>query len=155
MSWSKRFLKDELGSMKDEKIKNKEQRVKSKGELMTDEKVQDLRVRTKDFALRMIRLYTSLPKSTEAQVLGKQVLRSGTSVGAHYREAQRAKSNADFISKMEGALQELDETGYWLELLAESGIALPEKLETLRKETDELTAIFVTIVTKVKKRIKG
>ncbi len=141
--------------MKDEKIKNKEQRVKSKGELMTDEKVQDLRVRTKDFALRMIRLYTSLPKSTEAQVLGKQVLRSGTSVGAHYREAQRAKSNADFISKMEGALQELDETGYWLELLAESGIALPEKLETLRKETDELTAIFVTIVTKVKKRIKG
>ncbi len=148
-------MKDELGSMKDEKIKNKEQRVKSKGELMTDEKVQDLRVRTKDFALRMIRLYTSLPKSTEAQVLGKQVLRSGTSVGAHYREAQRAKSNADFISKMEGALQELDETGYWLELLAESGIALPEKLETLRKETDELTAIFVTIVTKVKKRIKG
>jgi four helix bundle protein len=131
----------------------KRSKAKSEGELMTDEKVQDLRVRTKDFALRMIRLYTSLPKSTEAQVLGKQVLRSGTSVGAHYREAQRAKSNADFISKMEGALQELDETGYWLELLAESGIALPEKLETLRKETDELTAIFVTIVTKVKKRI--
>ena len=120
---------------------------------MTDEKAPDLRIRTKEFALRMIRLYTSLPKSAEAQVLGKQVLRSGTSVGAHYREAQRAKSDADFISKIEGALQELDETAYWLELLAESGIAHSEKLEALRKETDELTAIFVTIVMKVKKRI--
>ena len=105
---------------------------------MTDEKAPDLRIRTKEFALRMIRLYTSLPKSAEAQVLGKQVLRSGTSVGAHYREAQRAKSDADFISKIEGALQELDETAYWLELLAESGIALPERLEALRKETNRL-----------------
>jgi four helix bundle protein len=86
---------------------------------MTDEQMKDLRVRTKNFALRIIRLYGSLPKSTEAQVLGKQVLRSGTSVGAQYREGQRAKSDADFISKAEGALQELDETGYWLELLTE------------------------------------
>lgn len=73
---------------------------------------RDLQQRTKDFALRIIRLYVSLPKTTEAQVLGKQVLRSGTSVGAHYREAQRAKSDADFISKIEGGLQELDETCY-------------------------------------------
>jgi four helix bundle protein len=79
---------------------------------MKDEKEQDLKARTKTFALRIIRLYTSLPKSTEAQVLGKQVLRSGTSVGAHYREANRAKSDADFVNKIEGALQELDETGY-------------------------------------------
>lgn len=122
---------------------------------MTDEKVKDLRVRTKEFALRIIRLYSNLPKSTVAQVLGKQVLRSGTSVGAQYRESQRAKSDADFISKTEGALQELDETAYWLELLAESNILPAEKLEDLRKETDELTAIFVTIVTKIKKRIKG
>lgn len=122
---------------------------------MADEKVKDLRVRTKEFALQIIRLYSSLPKSTEAQVLGKQVLRSGTSVGAQYRESQRAKSDADFISKSEGALQELDETAYWLELLAESNIISAEKLEDLRKETDELTAIFVTIVTKVKKRMKG
>ncbi len=122
--------------------------------MATDGKAQDLRVRTKQFALRIIRLYTSLPKSTEAQVLGKQVLRSGTSVGAQYREGQRAKSDADFISKAEGALQELDETAYWLELLAESGIMSAEKLEDLRKETDELTAIFVTIVTKVKRRMK-
>lgn len=71
---------------------------------MADKDVKDLRVRTKEFALRIIRLYSNLPKSTEAQVLGKQVLRSGTSVGAHYRESQRAKSDADFISKIEGAL---------------------------------------------------
>lgn len=117
------------------------------------EKPQDLKVRTKDFALRIIRLYCSLPKTTEAQVLGKQVLRSGTSVGAHYREGQRAKSDADFINKCEGALQELDETGYWLELLVESGIVQTEKLTSLQKETDELIAIFVAIVTKVKQRI--
>ena len=116
------------------------------------EKPQDLRIRTKDFALRIIRLYVSLPKTTEAQVLGKQILRSGTSVGAHYREGQRAKSDADFISKMEGGLQELDETTYWLELLVESKIVSAGKLDALQKEADELIAIFVTIVTKVKKR---
>ena len=71
---------------------------------MTVASRQDLRKRTKEFALRIIKLYAALPRSTEAQVLGKQILRSGTSVGAHYREACRAKSNADFISKIEGAL---------------------------------------------------
>lgn len=84
------------------------------------ENPRNLIERTKQFALAIIRLYSHLPKSGEAQVLGKQVLRSGTSVGAHYREAQRAKSNPDFISKVQGALQELDETLYWLELLEES-----------------------------------
>jgi four helix bundle protein len=74
---------------------------------MKEAQRQDLGKRTKDFALRIIRLYAALPKTTEAQVIGKQVLRSGTSVGAHYREARRAKSDADFISKIEGALQEL------------------------------------------------
>jgi four helix bundle protein len=113
---------------------------------------QDLRVRTKDFALRIIRLFASLPKTTQAQVLGRQVLRSGTSVGAHYREGCRAKSNLDFISKLEGGLQELDETAYWLELLSEVNIVPPKKLLPLQKEVGELTAIFVTIVTKVKKR---
>lgn len=71
----------------------------------------DLKTRTKKFALDIIRLYSALPKRTEAQVIGCQMLRSGTSVGAHYHEAQRAKSNADFISKIEGGLQELEETG--------------------------------------------
>ncbi len=120
---------------------------------MKDEKEQDLKTRTKTFALRIIRLYTSLPKTTEAQVLGKQVLRSGTSIGAHYREANRAKSDPDFISKIEGALQEADETSYWLELLVESEIVKAEKVAALISETDELIAIFVTIVTKVKNRL--
>lgn len=111
---------------------------------------QDLKARTKEFALQVIRLYTTLPKTTEAQVIGKQVLRSGTSVGAQYREAQRAKSNADFINKVEGSLQELDETSYWLELLKDSRMYSPEKLNPLLKEADELTAILVTIVKKVK-----
>jgi four helix bundle protein len=115
---------------------------------------QDLTKRTKEFALRVVRLYVSLPKTTEAQILGRQSLRSGTSVGAHYREAKRAKSDADFINKLEGGLQELDETGYWLELLIESGIVAESRLKPLMKETDELIAIFVAIVTKLKRKIK-
>lgn len=123
-----------------------------KAETMDEKLPLDLKVRTKQFALQIIRLYTALPKTTEAQVIGKQVLRSGTSVGAQYREAQRAKSDADFINKMEGSLQELDETCYWLELLKDSGIFSAEKLTPLIKEADELTAIFVTIVKKVKNK---
>jgi four helix bundle protein len=79
---------------------------------MLDGKKSDLRLRTRAFALRIIRLYTSLPKQAEAQVIGKQLLRSGTSVGAHYHEATRARSNAEFISKLQGGLQELEETIY-------------------------------------------
>lgn len=119
---------------------------------MKDEKNsnQDLRIRTKTFALRIIKLYESLPTKSSAQVLGKQILRSGTSVGAQYREACRAKSNADFISKLEGALQELDETQYWMELLTEANIIKSSRLEGLFQETNELIAIFTTIVKKVK-----
>ncbi|HEX8161783.1 MAG TPA: four helix bundle protein [Pyrinomonadaceae bacterium] len=107
---------------------------------------QDLSRRTKEFALRVVRLYCSLPKTTEAQVLGKQMLRSGTSVGAHYREAVRARSIAEFISKVEGGLQELEETGYWLELLIESHIVPQAKLVESCKEADGLTAISVSSV---------
>jgi len=120
---------------------------------MESETPQDLRSRTGDFALQIVKLYVSLPKTTEAQVLGKQVLRSGTSIGAHYREGYRAKSDADIINKFETALQELDETDYWLELLVKSSIIPAQKAEPLRKETNELIAIFTTIVTKIKKRI--
>ena len=119
---------------------------------MNNESPQDLRTRTSEFALRVIRLYVSLPKTTEAQVIGKQVLRSGTSIGAHYREGHRAKSDADIIHKFETALQELDETDYWLDLLVKAGIVPAQKVETLIKETNELLAIFTTIVTKIKKR---
>jgi four helix bundle protein len=121
---------------------------------MSENQRQDLRERTKSFALRIVRLYAALPKTTEAQVLGKQLLWSGTSVGAHYREAQRAKSDADFINKIEGALQELDESGYWLELLAETGIIAENRLKLLSDGTEELIAIFVTIVKSVESKIK-
>jgi four helix bundle protein len=117
------------------------------------ESQSNLRERTTDFALRIVRMYVKLPKTTEAQILGKQVLRSGTSVGAQFRESQRAKSDADFINKLEGCLQEADETAYWLELLVRAEIISAEKLAPLRKETDEIIAILVTIVTKVKKRV--
>ncbi len=120
---------------------------------MTSEPLQDLKERTSKFALQIIRMYVRLPKTTEAQVLGKQVLRSGTSVGAHYREGHRAKSDADVINKFEGLLQELDETDYWLDLLVKAGIVPASTLEPLIKETNELIAIFVTIVTKIKKRM--
>jgi four helix bundle protein len=112
----------------------------------------DLRERTKKFALRIIKLYSALPRRGDAQVLGTQVLKSGTSVGAHYREACRAKSDADFISKIEGALQELDETSYWLELIGEGEFLPMKRLEPLHSEAEELTAILVTIVTKVKRK---
>lgn len=114
--------------------------------------MSDLKVRTKDFAVRIIRLFAALPKTTEAQVVGKQFLRTGTSVGAQYREAQHAKSDADFISKVEGSLQELEETSYWLELLEEMQLFNGEKLRPIQQETKELTAIFVSIAKKVKAR---
>lgn len=90
-------------------------------------------------------------KTTEAQVLGKQILRSGTSVGANYREAYRARSKFEFIAKCGDSLRELEETAYWLELLVDGKIVPPELLAALRQECDELIAIFVTIP----KRSKG
>ena len=112
---------------------------------------RDLKERTKAFALQVVRLYSTLPKTTEAQVLGKQVLRSGTSVGANYREAYRARSKAEFIAKLGDCLKELDESSYWFELLEEAGTAPTAKLEPLKKECHELLAIFTTIA----KRSKG
>ena len=110
----------------------------------------DLRKRTKDFALRIVRMFSALPKTTEAQVLGKQLLRSGTSIGANYREAFRARSKLEFIAKCGDSLREIEETAYWLELLVDAGIVSPEKLQPLRNESDELSAIFVTILRRSK-----
>lgn len=117
---------------------------------MVEEATDDLRERTTQFALRIIKLYGSLPKSTEAQVIGKQILRSGTSVGANYRENRRARSNSEFIAKLGICLQELDETSYWLELLVEAEIVPSKKLENLQDETNQLLAIFTTISKKAK-----
>lgn len=123
---------------------------------MNDEnaaKLRDLAERTKRFALRVVAMYSTLPKSTEAQVMGKQVLRSGTSVGANYREANRARSKAEFIAKLGDSLKELDETAYWLELLVESGIVPAPKLASLQDECNQLLAIFTTVSKNAKRKI--
>ncbi|MGA2175812.1 MAG: four helix bundle protein [Verrucomicrobiota bacterium] len=110
----------------------------------------DLRRRTTTFALRVVRMFSALPKTTEARVLGQQVLRSGTSVGANYREAHRGRSKAEFVAKCGDALRELEETAYWFELLVDGKIVPAAKLSALRAECDELIAIFVTIIKKAK-----
>ncbi|OGV67020.1 MAG: four helix bundle protein [Lentisphaerae bacterium RIFOXYB12_FULL_65_16] len=115
----------------------------------------DLRARTTEYALGIIRMYCSLPKTDVTRVLGQQALRSGTSVGAHYREATRARSVAEFISKMEGGQQELEETDYWLELIVRSEIVRAGSLDALVKETYELMAIFAASVTTAKRRLDG
>ena len=105
---------------------------------------REMQARTKKFALRVIRMFQKLPRSDEARILGKQVLRSGTSVAANYRAACRCKSRADFVSKLGTTVEETDETLLWLELLEESGIVAAAKLEPLKHETDELLRILST-----------
>lgn len=102
-----------------------------------------IKQRTKRFALRTIRLCRSLPRSSEGMVIGRQLLRSSTSVGANYRAACTARSSADLISKLGIVLEEADETLFWLELLAESGLAQPDQIAPLRQEANELVSIFV------------
>ncbi len=99
---------------------------------MQNEEYQDLLPRTRMFARRVIRLYSALPKETVAQVLGKQALRSGTSVGANYREANRARSKAEFIAKIGDCLKEVDETAYWMELLVDEKVVRGKKLASHR-----------------------
>jgi four helix bundle protein len=118
------------------------------------ENKKDLKERTKNFALRIIKMYSFLPKTAEANALGKQVLRSGTAVGAIYREASQGKSKAEFVAKMGDCLKELEETTYWFELLIEGGILSENKLSGLLQESKELTAIFVTIIKNTKTNSK-
>ena len=110
----------------------------------------DLRQRTKEFGLRVLRMFSRLPKRTEAQVLRKQILRSSNSVRANYREAYRACSKSEFIAKCGDSLRELEETAYWLELLVEGKIVPAETVAAIRQECDELIAIFVTILKRSK-----
>ena len=116
---------------------------------MTNDQL-DLKKRTKAFALRVIHLFGALPKAEVAKVLGMQVLRSGTSVGANYHEADSARSRAEFIAKMGDSLKELSETEYWLELIIESEIVPSKKLTPLLVETKELKAVFATIIKKTR-----
>jgi four helix bundle protein len=110
-----------------------------------------MKQRTKLFALGIIQLVESLPKERTAEVLGRQLLRSGTSVGSNYRSACRAKSIADFISKMGIVEEEADESLYWMELLIEAGINVNLKMEALMKEAGELLSITVASIKTARK----
>jgi len=111
----------------------------------------EIRDRAKAFASAVIRLFVGLPKAREeVRVLGKQMLRSGTSVAAHVREASRARSEAEFCAKLEGALQEADEAQLWLELLRDDCGIRVHLLDELHHESTELIAIFVAIVNRTK-----
>jgi len=119
-----------------------------------DERKKALRLRTKSFASAVVRFYISLDKSREEiRVLGKQLLRSGTSVAANYREASRARSEAEFVSKIEQCTQEADESQLWLELLRDDcGISVTS-VEPIWQEADELMAIFITMSKNTKSRL--
>lgn len=106
------------------------------------ERHEELKARTQEFALRVIRMFRKLPRSAEAQVIGRQLLRSATSAAANYRAAGRARSKAEFVAKMGTVVEEADEAVFWLELLVRSEIVTAKKMEMLLKEANELLAIF-------------
>jgi four helix bundle protein len=111
----------------------------------------DLRKRTRTYASSIVRLFVALPKQrVEAQVIGRQLLRSGTSVVANFREASRARTTSEFVSKLEVCIQEADETDLWLELLRDDCGIVDDKLESLLAETNELISIFVTMAKRSK-----
>jgi four helix bundle protein len=120
-----------------------------------DERKNDMKRRTKAFASAVVRFYISLDKSREEiRILGKQLLRSGTSVAANYREASRARSDGEFISKIEQCAQEADESQLWLELLQDD-CTVPEKdVEPIWREANELISIFVTMSVNTKMRLQ-
>jgi four helix bundle protein len=111
----------------------------------------ELRARTKSFALRVVKVYRSLPKTADAQVMGKQLLRCGTSVAANYRATCRARSRAEFAARIGVVVEEADETGFWLEMLADAGIVSMALLKELLQEAKELTAIFTATQQSVRK----
>jgi four helix bundle protein len=113
----------------------------------------EFRERTKKYASAIVRLYSELPRARkEVEVLGHQLLRSGTSVAAHTREASRARSDSEFCSKLDGALQEADESQLWIELLREDCNIGGADIEGLHAETNELISIFVTMVNKTRQK---
>jgi four helix bundle protein len=103
---------------------------------------EQLKARTKQFAIRIVRVFKSLPKNDEARIIGKQLLRAGTSVAANYRAVCRSRSKAEFISKMSVVVEETDESAFWLELLIETSIIPEVRLRDLLTEANELLAIF-------------
>lgn len=113
--------------------------------------MQDLKDRIRNYAVRVMKLYDALPRRGAARVIADQLLRCGTSVGAHYREAIRSRSSAEYASKMNAGLMELEETLYWIELLEQAAILKPSRLLALKTETDELTAILVSLIKRAKR----
>ena len=114
----------------------------------------EMKQRTKAFALRIIKAVEALPRARTGEVLGKQLLRCGTSVGANYRAACRARSTADFIAKLGIVEEEADETIYWMELLVEAGFVKAPKLKLLMQEADELVAIVVASINTTRGRTR-
>jgi four helix bundle protein len=114
----------------------------------------EMKKRTKQFGLRVIKLIESLPSTQTARTIGNQLLRSGMSVGANYRAGCRGRSKADFIAKAGISLEEADECSYWMEMLQEAGIVSAEKLKDLMKEADELVAIFTASIKTAKANLK-
>lgn len=112
---------------------------------------ENLKSRTKNFALRIIQLVETLPRNKTAEVIGKQLLRCGTSVGANYRASCRAKSRADFIAKMNIVEEEADETLYWMELLVESKLVNKEQVAALANEANQLLSIIVSSIKTARK----
>jgi four helix bundle protein len=116
---------------------------------------EDLKKRTKAYALRVIRLVEALPKNETCRILGRQLLRSGTSVGANYRAACRAKSQSDFISKMDTVEEETDETLFWMELLSESGLVNASCMTELAAEGEEILKITVASINTARRNLRS
>jgi len=114
--------------------------------------VSDLKLRTKQFTLRVIRLVESLPPGRTSDIIGRQLLRCGTSVGANYRAACRGRSTAEFVAKMGIVEEECDECIYWMEILAESGLMPADRMADLMSEANELLAITITSIKTARKR---
>ena len=119
--------------------------------MQNEQAPEDLRERTYAYARRVIRLFRAFPKDEVAKTLGRQLLRSGTSVGANYREAARSRSKAEFISKLGDCLKEIDESDYWLGLIQDEGVLPAPKLKSIRQETIELVAIFISSLNTAKR----
>ncbi len=118
-------------------------------------KHQNLQIRTKQFALQVIKFCEELPKDETSRILARQLLRSGTSVGAHYRAACRSKSKPAFISKMGDVLEEADESGYWIELLCESGRVDEKTAAPLLGEANEVVAIAISSIITAKRNAEA
>jgi len=116
---------------------------------------EQMKERTKKFALHVIRLCRALPRSSESSIIGRQLMRSATSVGANYRAVCRARSTPDFVSKLGVVLEEANESLFWIDLLVEARLASPDKIGMLRAEANELVAIFVTSLRTAKHSTKS